>query len=276
MPELSHYGSQKASCLSCPVESEGMRRCVKTEGPPHVHSRGARPDRTTRPARVVRRRSPTSGRAPVHLAQQPLQIRGRVPRRGCRSARRPAAATAGNQRARHRHALLLAARQRAGPMVEPVAASPTRASSASARLAVRPSSAGRASRQRHLDVLERRELRQQMVELEHEADVLVAERHARLVVHPSIAASPMRDRAGVEARRARRARAAACSSRRPTRRRSPPSRPRSTDRSRPRSTSSAAGGAGVRLHEPATSTNAMLLVPQRFGRIDAAPAWRDG
>ena len=113
-------------------------------------------------------------------------------------------------------ALLLAARQHAGPVREPLAEPDA------ARAAPRRAGAPRAigtprDAHRHLGVLERGELGQQVVELEDEPDVPVAERDdARRRASSSSSCVVDRDRCRDRRDRARRARAAACSSPRPS------------------------------------------------------------
>ena len=122
--------------------------------------------------------SPVSRTSPSSRLEHP---RPRSPGRGCRSARRRAAAAAG-WRAPARTPPAAARRPRAPPAGAPAgAASPTASRSSRARAARRPArDAGRALRQR--DVLERRELRQQVVELVDEADGVAPQPRARRVV----------------------------------------------------------------------------------------------
>ena len=78
-----------------------------------------------------------------------------------------------DQRPRQRRALLLAARELAGPVIQPVGEADLRQQRARARLVVLGVAlTGRRDQRRRQDVLEHRALRQQRVILEHEPDVL--------------------------------------------------------------------------------------------------------
>ena len=188
-------------------------------------------------------------------------------------ARRP-----GDERARERGALPLAARELARACGRAARRAPPRAASRPPRRAPRRRHA--ADEERHRDVLERRELRQQVMELVDEPERAVAQAPALGVAERRSSAARAPPLRPPSARRARRADGAACSSPTPTRRRSPSARPaRRRGRRRaapapapaPRCRSSRARG---RRRTRRRAAAAASLIAQRFGRLHArgAPA----
>ena len=92
----------------------------------------------------------------------------------------------GRQRARERHALLLAAGQLRRIVVQPLA-SPTAASSRAARSWA---SGDAGELERHRDVLQRRHGRDEVEGLEHDADIAAAEARQRVLVERAERARP--------------------------------------------------------------------------------------
>ena len=125
------------------------------------------------------------------LAQQLQHLLARPSSRGCRSARRRRHRRLRGERARHRDALLLAARELRGPMRAPVAEADRRDQP------LDPLGVGlhAGDRERQHDVLLRRQHRDQVEELEDEAELVAAQLGERGVVEPGDLRAVERDRA---------------------------------------------------------------------------------
>ena len=241
---------QAAECKS--LQWCVMRRCLSRDECVHDGS-CPRPDRPStaegRPHRrrqlgIVRDDDQDRLRARVQLEQQRRDASRPSADRGCRSARRTAAAPAGAP-ARARSPRAASRRPTARPAGDRGAApSPTRSSSVRARSM--SSCVVPVTMRRRQHVLEHRALRQQAVILEDEADARVAERaparSASACADRRRRASPCRRSADRGRRRCR----AACSCRCPTRRRSTPTR-RARATARRRAARRADPAASVRL-----------------------------